>query len=380
MQADNEPNQITSRLSNTQNDIGESQEEEVAPLQIVKKSQQPNVIYMINQCLQQTASKNRVPSLIFSFLEIFELLRLKTTSTDFKLWVEEYFQHLEFLDLSPFFGYVSSEERILDLSYAHPRRSFFMVFQQLCPKRTNLSLAYSTQLTCSALKHFLLPDNWSEKLVGLNLYFCTKLKRVDLADVLCEYAVNLTDINLSMIHKLSICGLERILSSLPHLTRISIAGSLKAKQHSDEELQCLADIECSIAEKKYESLIFIDCRKCTLLADREFWMQANEQESKDRAMVGKKAENSLPPEVPVGIKRKKSKQVGQQFGVYQRGMTWILGPHDVQMKQMSQLLCLYSECGSANSKTAISCKVCQRKLFLASFLGKPSNLHLENIS
>jgi len=376
MQADSEQTQITSRLSNTRNDIEHA--EEVAPLQIVNKSQQPNVIYMINQCLQQTASKNRVPSLIFSFLEIFELLRLKTTSTDFKLWVEEYFQHLEFLDLSPYFGYVSTEERILDLSYAHPRRSFFMVFQQLCPKRTNLSLAYSTQLTCSALKHFLLPDNWSEKLVGLNLYFCTKLKRVDLADVLCEYAVNLTDINLSMIHKLSICGLERILSSLPHLTRISIAGSLKAKQHSDEELKCLENIECSIEEKKYESLIFIDCRRCTLLADREFWMQANEQESKDRGMAGRWAENSLPPEVP--LKRKKSKQVGQQFGVYQRGMTWILGPHDVQMKQISQLLCLYSDCGVANSKSENTCKACQQNLFLAGFLTKPSSLYLENIS
>merc|ERR1719300_773707 len=288
---------------------------------------------MISECLQngQRYHKRQVHNIIFSFLEIFELLRLKTTNKQFKQWVREYFEHLPFLDLSPYFGYTITEQRLLDRSFSNGR-SFFQVFQELCPHRTNLSLAYSTQLTCSALKHFLLPDNWSEKLVGLNLYFCTKLKRVDLADVLCEYAVNLTDINLSMIHKLSICGLERILSSLPHLTRISIAGSLKAKQHSDEELKCLENIECSIEEKKYESLIFIDCRRCTLLADREFWMQANEQESKDRGMAGRWAENSLPPEVP--LKRKKSKQVGQQFGVYQRGMTWILGPHDVQMKQV----------------------------------------------
>jgi len=331
-----------------------TQEEEVASLQIITKSQQPkqNVIYMIKQCLQ-TASKNRVPSLIFSFLEIFELLRLKTTSTDFQVWVEAYFQQLEFLDLSPFFGYACSEEHILDITYAtNPRRSFFMVFQQLCPKRTKLSLAYSTQLTCSALKHFLLPDNWSEKLVGLNLYFCTKLKRVDLADVLCEYAANLTDINLSMIHKLSISGLQRILSSLKQLKRISISGSLKVEQHSGDELSSLEEIESSIQEKRYDDLIFIDCRKCTLLQDREFWTLANEQESNYRAI----------------------------FGVYQRGQTWILGPHDVGIRDISQLQCLYADCGMTNSKLAIRCKSCQRKLFLADFLKKPSNLFLQSIS
>merc|ERR1719204_2677043 len=197
---------------------------------------------MISECLQnvQRYHKRQVHNIIFSFLEIFELLRLKTTNKQFKQWVREYFEHLPFLDLSPYFGYTITEQRLLDRSFSNGR-SFFQVFQELCPHRTNLSLAYSTQLTCSALKHFLLPDNWSEKLVGLNLYFCTKLKRVDLADVLCEYAANLTDINLSMIHKLSISGLQRILSSLKQLKRISISGSLKVNHHSEQELIALEE-------------------------------------------------------------------------------------------------------------------------------------------
>merc|ERR1719204_1787116 len=228
---------------------------------------------MISECLQngQRYHKRQVHNLIFSFLEIFELLRLKSTNKQFKQWVREYFEHLPFLDLSPYFGYTITEQRLLDRSFSNGR-SFFQVFQQLCPKRTKLSLAYSTQLTCSALKHFLLPDNWSEKLVGLNLYYCTKLKRVDLADVLCDFATTLTDLNLSMIHKLSITGVQRILLHLTELQRISILGSFKLDQHSEQDLNALEEIEGCIHEKNYGNLTFLDCRKCTLLQDRQFWI------------------------------------------------------------------------------------------------------------
>lgn len=239
----------------------------------------------------------------------------------------------------------------MDINFSDGR-SFFMVFRQLCPKRTKLSLAYSTQLTCSALKHFLLPDNWSEKLVGLNLYYCTKLKRVDLADVLCDFATTLTDLNLSMIHKLSITGVQRILHRLTELRRISILGSFKLNHHSEQELIALEEIEGCIHEKNYENLTFLDCRKCTLLQDREFWMPINKEESNHRAI----------------------------FGVYQRGRTWILGPKNITLRDISQLQCLYSDCGIANSKKAEFCKSCQRRLFLADFLKKPSTLYLEAIS
>merc|ERR1719204_573188 len=308
---------------------------------------------MISECLQngQRYHKRQVHNIIFSFLEIFELLRLKTTNKQFKQWVREYFEHLPFLDLSPYFGYTITEQRLLDRSFSNGR-SFFQVFQELCPHRTNLSLAYSTQLTCSALKHFLLPDNWSEKLVGLNLYYCTKLKRVDLADVLCDFATTLTDLNLSMIHKLSITGVQRILHRLTELRRISILGSFKLNHHSEQELIALEEIEGCIHEKNYENLTFLDCRKCTLLQDREFWMPINKEESNHRAI----------------------------FGVYQRGRTWILGPQNITLRDISQLQCLYSDCGIANSKKAEICKSCQRRLFLADFLKKPSTLYLEAIS
>jgi len=331
-----------------QNQTEGVQEEDVVPL---IKTHKNNVLYMIKQCLQ-TASKNRVPSTIFSYLEIFELLRLKTANKDFRDWIEAYFQYLDYLDLSPFFGYGCSENHITDITFAHAERSFCMVFRQLCPNRTKLSLAYSTQLTCSALKHFLLPDNWSEKLVGLNLYFCTKLKRVDLADTLCQYATDLVDINLSMIHKLSITGLNMIMHNMKQLKRLSIAGSLKSK-YSDEELNLLEDIEgCIAAENTFENLMFLDCRQCSLLQKRQFWMPANEEESKYRAMVG----------------------------VFQRGKTWILGPESVTFWNVSQLQCLYPDCGTANPKSAMICKSCQRRLFLADFLKEPSSLFLEHIS
>eukprot|EP00492_Amphilonche_elongata_P000813 TRINITY_DN1469_c0_g1_i1.p1 TRINITY_DN1469_c0_g1~~TRINITY_DN1469_c0_g1_i1.p1 ORF type:complete len:144 (-),score=15.42 TRINITY_DN1469_c0_g1_i1:17-448(-) len=130
----------------------------------------------------------------------------------------------------------------MDISFSNGR-SFFMVFRQLCPKRTNLSLACSTQLTCSALKHFLLPDNWSEKLIGLNLYYCTKLKRVDLAETLCHCATSLSDLNISMIHRLSITGVRSILHNLKQLKRVSVYGSFNSKHQSDEELRALQKIE-----------------------------------------------------------------------------------------------------------------------------------------
>jgi len=350
MQADHDPHLTSSGISPLQNETEEQlSEEEVEPLE-VQEPQKENVIYMIKQSLQ-TRSKNRVPTLIFSFLEIFELLRLKSTSRELRDWVETYFQNLEFLDLSPFFGYACSEERIMDINFSDGR-SFFMVFRQLCPKRTKLSLAYSTQLTCSALKHFLLPDNWSEKLVGLNLYYCTKLKRVDLADVLCDFATTLTDLNLSMIHKLSITGVQRILLHLTELQRISILGSFKLDQHSEKDLNALEEIEGCIHEKNYGNLTFLDCRKCTLLQDRQFWMPINKEESNHRAI----------------------------FGVYQRGRTWILGPKNITLRDISQLQCLYSDCGTANSKKAEICKSCQRRLFLVDFLKKPATLYLETIS
>lgn len=307
------------------------------------ESRRPNnVVYMINQC--QMVSTHRVPSLIFSFLEIFEILRLKRTNKQLCHWAEAYFQQLHYLDLSPYFGYTTTEEQISKPTFCDGK-SFITVFKQLCPRRTNLSLAYSTQLTCSALKHFLLPDNWSEKLVRLNLYFCTKLKRAEVCDILCECSPDLQYLNLSMIHKLSLIGLQKLLLGLRELRQISFVGSFKVGFYAEEEMEIWEDIETNLRKKFYENLFFIDCRRCTLLNDRVFWQPANDQEAKQRASTG----------------------------VYQRGRTWILGPEEIQIKQIKEIPCLYPDCGFINSKSAIRCKSCQRSLLLVDFISKNSS-------
>lgn len=307
-----------------------------------------NVVYMISQCFGN--GKKEVPTLIFSYLEIFELLRLKTTNKAFQMWVRDYLEQLQFLDLSPYFGYTTSESRILDPTFSNGR-SFFHVFQELCPHRNNLSLAYSTQLTCSALKHFLLPDNWSDKLVGLNLYYCTKLKRQELCELLCTFAPDLIDLNISMLYKLSAVDIQHLLHSLKNLKRLSIQGSLKLSSSdlpidNTFESQTLEKLESEIDRKSFGQLLLIDCRNCTLLENRDFWKPSRDQDSNNQKM----------------------------YGIFLRGSTWILGPKFVSLKDVQQILCLYQDCEAANSKFARHCKKCRRRLFLSDFLQKPSLL------
>jgi len=316
----------------------------------------PPVVYMISECLQngQRYHKRQVHNIIFSFLEIFELLRLKTTNKQFKQWVREYFEHLPFLDLSPYFGYTITEQRLLDRSFSNGR-SFFQVFQELCPHRTNLSLAYSTQLTCSALKHFLLPDNWSEKLVGLNLYYCTKLKRQDLRELLQTFALDLIDLNISMLHKLFPTDVQYILHALKDLRRISLQGSLKAisVDHPDYqlELDTLEKLESEIQQKTFRNLLFIDCRNCSLLETRDFWQPTSDHDSNNKKL----------------------------YGIILRGSTWILGPETVRAKDVQQFLCLYPDCGFGNDGTAYDCSKCGRRLFVRDFLQKPSCLQIKQL-
>jgi len=289
-----------------------------------------------------------VQNLIFNYLELYELLRLRRTSKFLGAVISQHFVEQPFLDLSPYFGWIRDENILIETKFNKPKnQNFFQVFQKLYPKRTKLSLAYSTGLTCNALRHFLDGDGWRENLLGLNIYYCNKVKPRKsemnlLGDTITEHASFLTDLNLSKINSLPFSILFHILKHLKYLQRIQLHSCLKIDSSiTNEELEFLTlTEELLITEKS----LFLDCRNCITLTNRPFWQTLS----------------------------KEDEQNFKYFGLKARGNTWILGPENISLEAIIQILCL--NCNHGNSKTQIVCEKCGKFLSLIDFIKDPRKL------
>eukprot|EP00494_Astrolonche_serrata_P029747 UN30014 len=135
---------------------------------------------------------------------------------------------------------------------------------------------------CSGLKHFL-HNNWSEPLVGLNLYYCTKLKRIDnqysLEKLLIQYAPDLEDLNISEIRNLTFHTLYTLIIELKKLTRLAVYGSFRKRKKTKkklaespprtrEDVKYLSELE-NIIQSGETSLEILDIQDCTLLSGRK---------------------------------------------------------------------------------------------------------------
>lgn len=297
-------------------------EEEVHPIAEIDNSPVLNVVSMMQHQAVSGKAETHIPTLVFSYLEIYELLRVKNTTKAFHAMVKEYFEQLNFLDLSPYFGYMRDLEHITLPNFSDGR-SFFQIFQQLVPNRTRISFAYSSMLTCSALKHFLLPDNWSDAkdLQALNLYYCRKLtdkedkEYIELASVFLECAPKITDLNLSKVFNLSIHTVVQLLEDLQCLARLSIAHSLHESREEDrrDEQVVLEKLERKLLREEFPCLRLLDCRGCTMLERRPFW-QPEDSDTK----------------------------LKDTYGLILRGHTYILGPDDVESDVARENECLGS--------------------------------------
>lgn len=303
---------------------------------------------------QNISHGDKVHDLIFSYLEIFEILRFKIVNRHFSKIVEHYFLHLEHLDLSPYFGFITTQEKLSQPFNISLNLNFYEVFEKLSPNRKKLSLSYSKSLHDTALKRFLGPA-----ITGLNLYFCTRLKRRGdcmLGEMLSQIAPNMRDLNVSKINSLSVQTFLSLLK-LKHLERLQIVGSLHsydsfiepsdAPQDSETEIEYLEKIEKKFVEKEFANLLFIDCRECTLLEKRDFWdWNLKEQDKINRKL----------------------------YGVYRRESTWILGPEEVDFSKVLQIKCLY--CEAVNDKHKRVCEKCLRALFLYDIMHKKTSFLL----
>lgn len=303
---------------------------------------------------QNISHGDKVHDLIFSYLEIFEILRFKIVNRHASKIVEDYFLHLEYLDLSPFFGFITTEEKLSQPFNISPELNFYEVFEKLSPNRKKLSLAYSKSLHDTALNRFLGPE-----ITGLNLYFCTRLKRRGdcmLGEMLSKIAPNMRDLNVSKINSLSVQTFLSLLR-LKNLERLQIVGSLHshdsfiepsdAPQNFETEIDYLDKIEKNFFENEFNNLLFIDCRECTLLEKRDFWnWNLKEQDKINRKL----------------------------YGVYRRQNTWILGPEDVDFSKILQIKCLY--CEAVNDKYKRVCEKCSQHLFLHDIMNKKTSFLL----
>jgi len=266
--------------------------------------------------------------------------------------VDNYFKNLSYLDLSPYYGYTSDEKTMKQTIFSHKSNkplTFYETFQKLCPQRRSLSLAYSSNLTCSGLKYFLdnpkngsAPTNWSEPLVGLNLYYCTKLKRKDgsdtLVDLIIDNAPELLDLNLSEIRNLTFHVLYR-LATETRIKRLCVSGSFrrrKTKKISDSPPRPKGDDEYlskleSVLVSGETCLKILDIQDCTLLRGLKFF-SLSEQDKKDIKLCG----------------------------MYRRGQTWIIGPNKINWQRIGQCKCI--NCDENNPKFARSCFSCKKSI------------------